>query len=76
MNGRDGSEDEVDLPGDTASDGAQETTQGEAADEQSVGAQDPIMSQLRTLYDDVASEPLPENLLNLLKQLDEAERSR
>lgn len=39
-------------------------------------AQDPIMSQLRTMYDDIAAEPLPDELVRLLDKLDEAERKR
>ncbi len=37
---------------------------------------DPIISQLRGIYDDVASEPLPPEMLDLLAKLDEAERNR
>ena len=37
---------------------------------------DPVMSQLKEMYDSVAKEPLPQDLLALLDKLDEAERSR
>lgn len=37
---------------------------------------DPIFQQLRKVYDDVASEPLPDRFLELLAKLDEAERKR
>ncbi len=37
---------------------------------------DPIISELRKLYEGVVDEPLPEDLLDLLKKLDEVERSR
>ena len=39
-------------------------------------ANDPLMAQLKTIYDDVAKEPLPTELLSLLEKLDEVERSR
>ncbi|MEM8752246.1 MAG: NepR family anti-sigma factor [Pseudomonadota bacterium] len=39
-------------------------------------ADDPLMGRLKTLFDDVADEPLPDDLMNLLNKLDEAERSR
>ena len=39
-------------------------------------AGDPVMVQLKTIYDDVAKEPLPTELLSLLEKLDEAERNR
>jgi hypothetical protein len=37
---------------------------------------DPIIEELRHLYDGVVDEPLPDNLLELLRKLDEVERSR
>lgn len=37
---------------------------------------DPVMSQLKEMYDSVAKEPLPQDLLALLDKLDKAERSR
>ena len=37
---------------------------------------DPIISELRKLYEGVVDEPLPDELLNLLRKLDEAERNR
>lgn len=37
---------------------------------------DPVFRQLRTLYDDVVNEPLPDELMTLLDKLDEAERKR
>ena len=39
-------------------------------------ASDPILEQLKEMYDSVAEEPLPSDLLALLDKLDEAERSR
>jgi hypothetical protein len=36
------------------------------------GGDDPITRNLKRVYDDIASEPLPENLLKLLERLDEA----
>ncbi|MBY8974390.1 hypothetical protein KHP62_01135 [Rhodobacteraceae bacterium NNCM2] len=45
----------------------------EDATEQAV---DPLLEQLRSLYDTVASEPLPERFLDLLDQLDAAERKK
>lgn len=33
---------------------------------------DPIVDGLRRLYDDVASEAVPEEFLNLLKKIDDA----
>lgn len=46
----------------------------EAASE--LDSSDPIMRQLRNIYDDVAAEPLPSEMLDLLAKLDEAERNR
>ena len=37
---------------------------------------DPMMQKLRSMYDEVAEEPLPSKLLDLLDQLDQAERNR
>jgi Anti-sigma factor NepR len=37
---------------------------------------DPIISELRRLYNGVVDEPLPDNLLELLRRLDEVERNR
>ncbi len=37
---------------------------------------DAVMSQLKEMYDNVAKEPLPQDLLALLDKLDEAEKSR
>lgn len=39
-------------------------------------AADPIMQQLKQYYDDVASEPLPDELIELLMKLDDAESRR
>ena len=33
---------------------------------------DPIVDGLRRLYDDVASEPVPDEFMNLLNQIDKA----
>lgn len=37
---------------------------------------DPMIKKLRSMYDEVADEPLPSKLLDLLDQLDRAERNR
>lgn len=37
---------------------------------------DPLVGELRALYDRVADEPLPDGLAQLLAKLDEAERKR
>lgn len=37
---------------------------------------DPLVGRLRAIFDEVASEPLPSDLVRLLQQLDEAERKR
>jgi hypothetical protein len=37
---------------------------------------DPIVAELRRLYDGVVDEPLPDDLMQLLRKLDEVERSR
>lgn len=37
---------------------------------------DPIVDELRKLYDGIADEPLPDQLIDLLRKLDEVERSR
>ncbi len=37
---------------------------------------DPIISELRRLYDGVLDEPLPDDLIELLRKLDEIERNR
>ena len=37
---------------------------------------DPIISELRRMYDGVVDEPLPDNLVELLRKLDEIERRR
>lgn len=37
---------------------------------------DPIVAELRKLYEGVVDEPLPDDLLELLRRLDEAERNR
>ena len=39
-------------------------------------AADPLMAQLKDMYDSVVDEPLPSDLLALLDKLDAAERSR
>lgn len=40
-----------------------------------LGTTDAIASQLKQYYTSVEQEPIPDNLLNLLEKLDEAERS-
>ena len=37
---------------------------------------DPIVNELRKLYDGIIDEPVPDDLLELLRKLDEVERSR
>lgn len=37
---------------------------------------DPIVAELRRLYDGVVDEPLPNDLMELLRKLDEVERNR
>ncbi len=37
---------------------------------------DPLIGRLKTMFDEVAAEPLPTDLMRLLQQLDEAERKR
>lgn len=37
---------------------------------------DPLVSQLRAMYEDVAAEPLPDDLMKLLDKLDQVERTR
>ncbi|MEM7529998.1 MAG: NepR family anti-sigma factor [Pseudomonadota bacterium] len=52
-----------------------EQTEAEAPGED-VLRDDPLMAGIRKMYDDVASEPLPDHLLDLLEKLDKAERNR
>lgn len=37
---------------------------------------DPLIAELRRLYEGVVDEPLPDDLMDLLRKLDEVERSR
>lgn len=37
---------------------------------------DPIVAELRKLYDGIVDEPVPDQLLDLLRRLDEVERNR
>ncbi|HET7410630.1 MAG TPA: NepR family anti-sigma factor [Paracoccaceae bacterium] len=37
---------------------------------------DPLVNELRKLYDGIVDEPIPDDLLDLLHKLDEVERSR
>lgn len=37
------------------------------------GGDDPITRNLKRVYEDIAAEPLPENLLKLLERLDEVD---
>ena len=37
---------------------------------------DPLIVELRRLYEGVVDEPLPDDLLELLRKLDEVERNR
>jgi hypothetical protein len=51
-----------------------EKGKGRAADGELEG--DPIVAELRKLYDGVLDEPLPDQLMELLRKLDEVERNR
>ena len=42
-------------------------------EDQAALARDPILRQLKVAYDDVANEPFPEHLLDLLEKLEKAE---
>lgn len=48
----------------------------EVGNDDVLDANDPLIGQLKSLYDDVAAEPLPDRLMDLLAKLDEAERKR
>lgn len=37
---------------------------------------DPVVDELRKLYDGIVEEPVPEQLMDLLRKLDEVERRR
>lgn len=37
---------------------------------------DPIVGELRKLYDGIVDEPVPDQLVELLRKLDEVERNR
>ena len=37
---------------------------------------DPIVDELRKLYDGIVDEPVPDQLMDLLRKLDEVERKR
>lgn len=37
-------------------------------------ANDPLMGRLKSMFDEVAQEPLPDFMIALLQKLDEAER--
>jgi hypothetical protein len=37
---------------------------------------DPIVNELRKLYDGIVDEPVPDQLVELLRKLDEVERKR
>lgn len=37
---------------------------------------DPVVSELRKLYDGIVDEPVPDQLMELLRKLDEVERKR
>jgi hypothetical protein len=45
------------------------------ADEQKLRRNDPLTEKLKSIYDEVASEPLPDDLLKLLDQFDEVART-
>lgn len=65
-----------DNPGGSKRTDAQASGRLEEGSTLELDAQDPILARLRLLYDDVASEPLPDDLLTLLDELDKAERKR
>ncbi|MEM9762228.1 MAG: NepR family anti-sigma factor [Pseudomonadota bacterium] len=50
--------------------------EGADAPEEDTLRNDPLLVGVRKLYDDIAAEPLPDHLLDLLDKLDKAERSR
>lgn len=50
--------------------------QANGSGEDGASESDPVLGPLKKLYDDVASEPLPDDLMKLLDRLDEAERNR
>lgn len=37
---------------------------------------DPVMGELRRMYDGIVDEPVPDQLVDLLRKLDEVERKR
>lgn len=45
-------------------------------DQQNGSEGDPIMGELRRLYDGIVEEPVPDQLMDLLRKLDEIERRR
>ena len=53
-----------------------EPANGAAAGTEADLRRDPLIGRLRTMFDEVAAEPLPNDLMQLLQQLDEAERKR
>lgn len=59
-----------------ATDEAQSAPAGGGSGDDVLRADDPLIGQLKSLYDDVAAEPLPDRLLELLAKLDDAERNR
>lgn len=74
---------EVEIVASTGPDhkGEQNTGGSDGGDGSSSGQDDdlhddPIIARLRAAYDEVAAEPLPDELLALLEKLDEAERNR
>lgn len=51
------------------------TKEDDCGEVQKLGS-DPIVSELRKLYDGIVDEPIPDQLLDLLRRLDEVERNR
>lgn len=48
----------------------------DACDEVQKLETDPLVGELRKLYDGIVDEPVPDTLLELLRRLDEVERNR
>ncbi|MEL6766725.1 MAG: NepR family anti-sigma factor [Pseudomonadota bacterium] len=60
----------------TSKNGTSVPDEGADAPEEDALRNDPLLAGVRKLYDDIAAEPLPDHLLDLLDKLDKAERSR
>lgn len=58
--------------------GGSDNARGQNPEQDSLGKleSDPIVNELRKIYDGIVDEPVPDDLLELLRKLDEVERSR